>query len=767
MSATNPESGTTTYNTYDNNGNLTKRTDFIGTVTNLTYDGLNRMKTRTYTVAGSTAATPSVCYGYDADYFGALSSVSTSSAGCPATAGSNTSSTAYTHDGFGRISTSSQTMGTGSPYLFSYGYSLTDQLTQMTYPSGRQVSYALDAADRVQTVQNVTGGGNYASSITYTPAGGLSSMTMGNGVTQQLTWNDRQQPLSISAKSASNTALLTLGLYPCASQATSCTSGNNGNLQSQTITMPNLSTLTQSYTFDSLNRLTNASETGGSGWTQSYGYYGNGNMYVSANTNLPPLSSETPQGASWYSASAIPNRINGWGYDLNGNVLQIANTSRSFTYDAENRQVTATINSAGSSYLYDGLGQRVSKTVGGQTTTLVYDAFGELAAEYGSPEASQCGTATCYVMQDHLGSTRLLTDSTGSSNVRRYDYLPFGGELLAGIDGRTNGLGYQTTPDDVDPKFTGKNRDPETGLDWFEVRYLSGAQGRFQSVDPGNAGAALGDPQTWNGYAYAGNNPVSYADPSGEGFFDILAGVFAGFVDFFATGNVSSSIQVGEAVAGFAETIDSLAHGQPPGGDLFGFGSSSGVRGLLGCGGPLGDCSSTDPWGEDAGLTRVQDPGRFITDWQSQSASSLSPISQFGTDPLGVSLWAVGTFSSGAADFLTLNATKRINQWDGGASAIGYNSGIYTAGKVAGVGIVVTGALAPIAADIGEVQAGRLFGTKFAGNRPLLNSNDTLRIGWSYIRSTGQYVFRIGGTAVGAIKANPHINLWPPSWWLK
>ena len=202
----------------------------------------------------------------------------------------------------------------------------------MTYPSGRQVSYALDAADRVQTVQNVTGGGNYASSITYTPAGGLSGMTMGNGVTQQLTWNDRQQPLSITAKSASNTALLTLGLYPCASQGTSCTSGNNGNLQSQMIVVPNLGTLTQSYTFDSLNRLTNASETGGSGWTQSYGYSGNGNVYVSANTNLPPLSSETPQGASWYSASAVPNRINGWGYDLNGNVLQIANTNRSFTY---------------------------------------------------------------------------------------------------------------------------------------------------------------------------------------------------------------------------------------------------------------------------------------------------------------------------------------------------------------------------------------------------------------------------------------------------
>jgi len=72
-------------------------------------------------------------------------------------------------------------------------------------------------------------------------------------------------------------------------------------------------------------------------------------------------------------------------------------------------------------------------------------------------------------------------------------------------------------------------RDPETydangqtALDWFNVRHMSGAQGRFQSPDPGNAGADLANPQTWNGYAYVGNNPLSYIDPSGEfatGFF--------------------------------------------------------------------------------------------------------------------------------------------------------------------------------------------------------------------------------------------------------
>ncbi len=116
---------------------------------------------------------------------------------------------------------------------------------------------------------------------------------------------------------------------------------------------------------------------------------------------------------------------------------------------------------------------------------------------------------------DHLGSTRLLTGSAGSSNVVRYDYLPFGGELLASVDGRTTAMGDLANADSSNLKFTGKNRDGETFLDWFEVRYMSGAQGRFQSVDPGNAGADPSNPQTLNMYSYVGNNPLSYKDPSG------------------------------------------------------------------------------------------------------------------------------------------------------------------------------------------------------------------------------------------------------------
>lgn len=65
-------------------------------------------------------------------------------------------------------------------------------------------------------------------------------------------------------------------------------------------------------------------------------------------------------------------------------------------------------------------------------------------------------------------------------------------------------------------QFTSKERDAETGLDFFLARYYSGAQGRFLSVDPENAGARHEDPQSWNAYAYSRNNPLKYTDPDGK-----------------------------------------------------------------------------------------------------------------------------------------------------------------------------------------------------------------------------------------------------------
>jgi RHS repeat-associated protein len=71
--------------------------------------------------------------------------------------------------------------------------------------------------------------------------------------------------------------------------------------------------------------------------------------------------------------------------------------------------------------------------------------------------------------------------------------------------------------DDTSQKFTGKERDAETGLDFFGARYMSAAQGRFTSPDPVYfQKEMLTDPQRFNLYAYTRNNPLRFIDPFGE-----------------------------------------------------------------------------------------------------------------------------------------------------------------------------------------------------------------------------------------------------------
>jgi RHS repeat-associated protein len=99
---------------------------------------------------------------------------------------------------------------------------------------------------------------------------------------------------------------------------------------------------------------------------------------------------------------------------------------------------------------------------------------------------------TSYYHTDALGSVRAITDPAGAT-VARHDYFPFG---------------ESTSPMTGDPRrFTSKERDAETAFDYFEARYYRNVWGRFTAVDPGQASGSAGDPQGWNAYAYARNNP--------------------------------------------------------------------------------------------------------------------------------------------------------------------------------------------------------------------------------------------------------------------
>ena len=278
--------------------------------------------------------------------------------------------------------------------------------------------------------------------------------SLGNSISQSEQFNSRLEPTQIAAGS-----LMTLG-YGYG------TTNNNGNPLSHTIARPGVST-SLSYGYDGANRLASASQTGTTVWSQTYGFDNFGNRWLNTYSGLPAPTVEVPRTSSWYGTN---NRISTWSYDSAGNILLVNGMMRTFTYNAENLQITAAVNGTTTTYLYDGNGQRVKKTVGAGTPTVyVYDAMGSLAVEYGLP--FEVGTR--YLTPDSLGSTRLVTKSDGTVD-RSYDYLPFG-ELI--------GASYPSAPSGPSQKFTGQERDAENGLDNFQARYASGPQGRFQSPD--------------------------------------------------------------------------------------------------------------------------------------------------------------------------------------------------------------------------------------------------------------------------------------------
>jgi RHS repeat-associated protein len=239
-----------------------------------------------------------------------------------------------------------------------------------------------------------------------------------------------------------------------------------------------------------------------------------------------------------YTVDASTNRltsVNGAPmiYDAAGNQTNDGSGQR--TYDAENRMLTAINGGVSGSYTYDTDGRRVRRIIGGLETWQVYGIGGELLAEYAAGGASNTpqkeygyrngqmlvvwdGSETGdrqlqWLVQDHLGSTRMVVDRSGSlGGIRRHDFAPFGEELFAGVGIRSVSNGYGG--DSVRQKYDGYERDNETGLDYVQARYYGSVQGRFTSPD--SFFGRKTNPQTLNLYAYVLNNPLKWVDPTGH-----------------------------------------------------------------------------------------------------------------------------------------------------------------------------------------------------------------------------------------------------------
>ncbi len=284
----------------------------------------------------------------------------------------------------------------------------------------------------------------------------------------------------------------------------------------------------QYYTYDGTNRLAMASENaaitgsscpGGATWCQKYGYDHFGNRWISSSLDTLHMATPTAQSA----VSLATNRLTSGTYDAAGNLTAQAYITiggGSMAYDANNKMTAFTATGVSVSTKYDTAGRRVRKVYNGQTTIWVYDAFGKLAAEY-TTETQTTPVGTYYRTTDHLGSTRLVTDDAGRVR-QRHDFFPFGEEIPASAsfgnrnDVSDGGIATYNASLSMRQQFTGQQRDGETALDYFWARNMAAPLGRFLSMDPENAGAGPGQPQSWNAYSYVNNNPLGFVDPDGR-----------------------------------------------------------------------------------------------------------------------------------------------------------------------------------------------------------------------------------------------------------
>ncbi len=187
-----------------------------------------------------------------------------------------------------------------------------------------------------------------------------------------------------------------------------------------------------------------------------------------------------------------------------------------YTWDAANRLVSADVGGVVSTFAYNGLGQRTSQTVGGVTTEYVLDVAtglpevivattggastyyvqiqGQILAQHGSG-------AWAYILPDHLGSVRQLTNAGGQVTLAQ-SYDPFGNLFEAAGSGASE-FGY-----------TGEWWDSQAELLYLRARYYQPNTGRFVAKDPWE-GDDL-QPQSLNGWSYVESNPVNRVDPSGR-----------------------------------------------------------------------------------------------------------------------------------------------------------------------------------------------------------------------------------------------------------
>jgi RHS repeat-associated protein len=347
-------------------------------------------------------------------------------------------------------------------------------------------TYATYTYDSINRLTNLADSANLSFNYNYDAANRLTSRSAPNGVTSSYGYDGLDRLISLMHTRGVTTLSGNLYNY------------NNANNISSWTTQ----TEQRTYTYDAVDRLTGVANPELP--TENYTYDGVGNRtasHLSASYGYQPFNRLASTATATYS------------YDNNGNLVSKSDALGTWTfgYDEENRLTE--INKPGGltiTYKYDGLGRRIQRiSSAGANERYVYDGADvliDLNADWsiGTTYLNGLGvddhlrqssgtTGISYFLADHLRSTAGLTDVSGNL-VEQLSYDSFG-----------NGGGSARTR----YEYTGRERDPDSGMLYYRARIYDQVLGRFTGEDPARFADGV------NQFVYVRNNAVRAIDPFG------------------------------------------------------------------------------------------------------------------------------------------------------------------------------------------------------------------------------------------------------------
>ena len=451
---------------YDAVGNLKKVKDAESRTITYTYDAGDRLTKVDY----SEEATADVVYEYDKN-----DNVTVMKDG--------TGTIEYERDSLGRLTE----VENGNKEVVKYEYNLGDEQTKVTYPNGKSITRVYDKAGRLEKITDWLSG---ETKFAYDRNSQLKSTTFPSGSTNvdEYAHNAADQLTKVTMKKGAETlASLTYTRDKVGQVESEVQTGFPGGEKT-------------AYVYDENERLSKAGSA-----EFKYDAANNPTSLAGTSYSYDKASQLEKGGGVTFTFNKVGQRTKAapesgpattYGYDQAGNLISVS------------RKAEGEVSKIEDTYAYDGNGLRASQTISGTKANFAWDVSaglplllsdgtnGYIYGPGGLPIAQiNAEEKVTYLHHDQLGSTRLLTNSSGEAKGS-YTYSPYGA-----IAGQT---GSATTPLGFNAQYTNSSTD----LIYLRARTYDPTTAQFLSVDP------LVD-ETGEPYGYAGDNPVNRSDPTG------------------------------------------------------------------------------------------------------------------------------------------------------------------------------------------------------------------------------------------------------------